>query len=150
MFCAGFLPKGLKILIDGGMPQSRTITLHIEQPVEKVYAFCAEPANFPKWAVLASPRFEHQHGLVWLADTVMGERLIEFVPHNRFGVLDHAIYKPGEVPMFMPLRVVANGDGTDLIYTFFKRPGMSDEQLASTMEWIESDLWGLKSLLEAL
>lgn len=100
--------------------------------------------------MLASPRFEHQHGLVWLADTVMGERLIEFAPHNRFGVLDHAIYKPGEVPMFMPLRVVANGDGTELIYTFFKRPGMSDEQLASTMEWIESDLWGLKSLLEAL
>ena len=40
--------------------------------------------------------------------------------------------------------------GRELIYTFFQRPGMSDEALESTIEWIRSDLWVLKSVLEGM
>lgn len=132
------------------MRASRTITLSIDRPVAMVAAFLAEPLNYPKWAAITGPKFEHRGGLVWLVDTPMGPRLIQFIPPNPYGVVDHATYKEGDEPIFMPMRVVANEEGTELIYTFFQRPGMSDEALESTIEWIRSDLWVLKSVLEGM
>jgi hypothetical protein len=131
------------------MRASRTITLFIERPVAEVSAFLADPLNYPKWAAVTEPTFQHKGGLVWRAETPMGPRLIEFLPPNPFGVVDHATYREGEDPIFMPMRVVANEEGTELIYTFFQRPGMSEEQLDSTIEWIRTDLMTLKSLLES-
>ncbi len=47
------------------------------------------------------------------------------------------------------MRVVANGDGCQLIFTFFQRPWMNAAEFASAAEWIEADLWSLMSMLEA-
>jgi hypothetical protein len=54
------------------------------------------------------------------------------------------------VEIYVPLRVVANGDaGSEVLLTLFRRPGMSDEKFAADAEWVLSDLRKLKALLEA-
>jgi hypothetical protein len=97
---------------------------------------------------LTGHRFEHRGGRDWLADTAAGPRIVRFIEPNIYGVLDHAVFPEGEEPVFGPMRVVANEEGTLLSYAFFRRPGLSDEKFESTIEWITTDLMMAKSLLE--
>ena len=49
----------------------------------------------------------------------------------------------------MPLQIISNEEGCDLVFLFLRRPGVSDEQFASSVEWVTSDFLALRSLLEA-
>ena len=54
----------------------------------------------------------------------------------------------GDEPLMMPMRVVPNDEGCELTFIYYRRPGMTDEQFASVVEWVTSDFMALKSLLE--
>ncbi|WP_225308522.1 hypothetical protein [Hypericibacter terrae] len=54
---------------------------------------------------------------------------------------------PG-VEILIPLRVVANGSGSEVALTLFRLPGMSDEKFAADADWVRRDLERLKALLE--
>ena len=84
----------------------------------------------------------------WVAETAEGRVTIRFSASNRFGVFT-VIPAPG-VEIYVPLRVVANGDaGSEVLLTLFRQPGMSDEKFAADAEWVLRDLQKLKALLEA-
>jgi len=131
------------------MRRSHTITLQIDRPYAAVYKFMADPRNFSQWAAVDEGTFEPLGGGDWRAMTAGGLRHYRFTPPNAYGVLDHAQFVPGEVPLFNPMRIFANEDSTELQFTFFQRAGMSDEAFVSTVEWITTDFLTLKSLLEA-
>ena len=82
--------------------------------------------------------------------TYGGLRHFRFTPPNAHGVLDHAVFVPGEPLLWTPMRVMPNEDGTELTFTFYQRPGMSEAEFVSAVEWITTDFLTLKSLLEAL
>ncbi|MCA9070771.1 MAG: hypothetical protein KDA84_17695, partial [Planctomycetaceae bacterium] len=65
---------------------------------------------------------------------------IRFVPTNDFGVLDHVVTLPDGQSILNPMRVVANGEGSELMFTLFQLPGMSDEQFAKDTGMVEADL----------
>ena len=130
------------------MLRSHTISTAIKRSASDVYTYLAEPKNFPKWAAVVGPSFTQIGATDWLCETAMGERVVRFCERNTFGVLDHAVFKRGDEPITTPMRVIANGEGCLVTYTFFQRPGTSDEQFASTIEWITSDFLVLQSLLD--
>ena len=131
------------------MRRSHTFSIAIARDYEAVHAYLAEPLNFPQWAAIEAGSFEPLANGDWSGLTPFGFRHFRFTPRNDFGVLDHAIFVPGEALLYTPMRVVPNGDGTELTFIFFQRDGMSDEQFASSLEWIMTDFLALKSLLEA-
>lgn len=47
----------------------------------------------------------------------------------------------------VPLRVIQNGDGAEVMRTLFRQPGMDDERFAAA-KWINRDLKVLKALVE--
>jgi hypothetical protein len=47
------------------------------------------------------------------------------------------------------MRTVANGTGTEVLFTLFRVQGMSDEKFAADAQWVTRDLNALKALLEA-
>jgi hypothetical protein len=51
--------------------------------------------------------------------------------------------------VYIPMRVVQNGSGSELIFTLFRLPDMSDAQFDADAEWVMRDLISLKNLLEA-
>lgn len=131
------------------MHQRHLVHLSIERPVREVYDFLAEPLNLPMWSAVTPGTYRQVGPLEWAAETEFGPRLVRFCPPNKFGVLDHAWYREGDEPLMMPMRVVANETGTELTFLFFRRPDMSDEKFASTIEWVTVDFLVLKGLLEA-
>jgi hypothetical protein len=132
------------------MHQAHIINFGIARPVGEVYTFLADPRNYPKWAAVIESTFRQIGPSEWEAETEFGPRLIRFSARNEFGVLDHAVYRRGDEPLMMPLRVVANGDGCELVFIFYRRPGTTDEQYRSAIEWVTTDFLTLRTLLEAL
>jgi len=46
------------------------------------------------------------------------------------------------------MRVVANGEGSEVMFTLFQLPGMSGEQFIQDASMVEADLLTLKTVLE--
>lgn len=133
------------------MLASRIIKVSMRRPFAEVYAFLADPLNFPKWAGNPESEIEPLGGRDWLVDVARGRVVIRFSPLNAFGVLDYQTFEQGmDGGPVTPVRLYANEEGSELLMTWFQRPGVSDEQFASDAEWVTSDLTRLQSLLESI
>lgn len=131
------------------MHKSRTITIAVQRPWRVVFDFLIEPRNLPSWATLPDPNLVPLNDMDWVSSRNGRRTVIRFPQRNEFGILDHAIFAEGSVPMTTPMRVVANDDGAEIQYTLYQREGMSEQQFASEIEWLTSDLNALKTMLES-
>lgn len=113
----------------------------------EVYDFVSIPENFRLWASGMGKSLQHIRG-EWIAETPDGQVKIRFSERNEFGILDHWVSpKPG-VEIYIPMRIIQNGSGCELIFTLLRLPGMSDDKFAADAEWVKRDLDTLKRLLE--
>lgn len=132
------------------MTTSEVPILHvsIRVPLARAYAFAHRPETFPRWAAgLADSLRLTERG--WVADTPEGEALIHFSEPNAFGVLDHRVVLNGRPDVAVPMRMVANGDGTEVELVLFRQPGMSEADFKRDARAVKADLGALKVLLEA-
>ena len=130
------------------MFESRTLSVRINRDACEVYDFASVPENFPKWASGLGKSLTNVHG-EWIARTPQGPVKVRFTKRNDFGVLDHYVIPEQSPEIYIPMRVIANGKGSEILFTLFRLPGMSDEKFAEDAEWVMRDLTALKKLLEA-
>jgi hypothetical protein len=71
-----------------------------------------------------------------------------FVERNDFGILDHYVRPPHGAEIYVPLRVIANGTGSELVFTLFRLPGMTQEEFERDAATVLQDLTSLKRVLE--
>jgi ketosteroid isomerase-like protein len=62
--------------------------------------------------------------------------------------MDHDVTLESGVTVHNPMRVVPHGDGSEFVFTLFRRPEMTDPQFAADRTAVEKDLQTLKGLLE--
>jgi hypothetical protein len=129
-----------------GVAEARLISIGVECAWERANDFLAQPANFALWAEGLAETLR-QEGERWIAQTPVGDATVRFTPWNEFGVLDHWIDFADGSTVYVPLRVVANGDGCEVTLTLFRLSGMSDEKFCEDAAWVERDLARLKALL---
>jgi len=115
--------------------------------VRAVYDFVANGEHLPLWASGLGDHVERD-GDQWRAQGPLGQIRIRFAPANDLGVLDHDVTLPSGDTVHNPLRVVPNGAGSELTFTLFRLPGVSQEKLAEDARWVERDLRRLKEHLE--
>ena len=127
--------------------QSRTICVQINRPSSEVFQFASDPANLPKW-VRSFCLSVKKSGDDWLMETPNGFVGMRFVPKNEFGVLDHVVTLPDGQSVSNPMRVIGNGDGSEVLFTLFQIAGMADEQFAKDAGMVEADLQELKIVME--
>jgi hypothetical protein len=127
--------------------QVRHISVSIERPPNDVYAFVSNPENLPKWATGLGSSIKNVRG-EWIADAPMGNVKVKFSEKNKFGVLDHEVVLESGVSINNPMRVIANGKGSEIFFTLIRQPETSDEKFAQDAQWVEKDLKILKGLLE--
>ena len=132
------------------MPKSHSLVIDIDYPLAETYRYLAEPRNYAEWAAFDPRSWRPIGGGDWAGQTRFGGvRHVRFTPFNEEGILDHAVFVPGQEMLWTPMRVTAKGEGTELRFTFVQRRGMSDHAFASALEWITTDFLALKSMLEA-
>jgi hypothetical protein len=127
--------------------ETRKLSVSIDRAATEAYEFLWLPENFPKWAsgLGASLR---QAGADWIAETPDGPATVRFTERNSRGVLDHSVHLPRGGSVYVPLRVVANGERCELVLTLFRLPGVSEEKFAADAAWVMRDLQAAKRILE--
>jgi len=129
------------------MHASRTLSVSVECPADRVYAFRSNPENLPKWAN-GLCRSVRRSNADWIVETPQGPMTIRFAERNTLGVLDHVVSPAAGTGVYVPMRVVPNGSGSEVMVTIFRLPDMSDEQYAEDARVVERDLGTLKKVLE--
>jgi len=130
------------------MLPARTFSVSIRKEWQALYEQIWRPDFFPKWASGLAESDLRQEGESWCADGAEGPVRVRFTPHNAFGVMDHHVETGDGGEVHVPLRVIQNGDGAEVMLTLFRQPGMDDERFAADAKWINRDLKALKALIE--
>jgi carbon monoxide dehydrogenase subunit G len=129
---------------------ARTLHVSIAAPIAVVYAFIADPRRLPQWATGLGATPTPLPDGAWRVETPAGPMRVAFAPPNDFGVVDHVVTSltSGGPAVDVPLRVVPNGSGSEVLLTLFQQPGMSDAQYAADATLVQADLARLKHALE--
>jgi hypothetical protein len=130
--------------------ESVHLSVRIERPFAEVHAFLIDPANMEQWAAGLAKGLERRADGVWIGSGPgdVGEIEVRFAERNAFGVVDHEVTLPNGDVVRVPLRVIANADGSEVVFTLFRLPGMTDAQLKADRAAVEKDLATLKRVLE--
>jgi hypothetical protein len=129
------------------MLPSHTLSVSIDARPTRVYEFIVDALNLPSWA----PGLCHAvrpDGDAWIIETPSGPARLRFAARNTLGVADHFVTDASGREVFVPLRVIPNESGCDVLFTLFHLPEMSPAQLAADVEAVTRDLATLKAMLE--
>jgi hypothetical protein len=128
--------------------KSKTISISIACSPSVVYEFASNPENMPRWARGFAKSVAPSSG-DWIVETSSGPVTLRFVQHNELGVLDHRVTLAQGLEINNPMRVVANGSGSELLFTLFQTENMSDAEFAADAKLVKNDLRALKKILES-
>ena len=126
---------------------AKHISVSINRSAGQVYEFASNPENLPKWAAGLSGSIRRVNE-EWIAESPMGTVKVKFTEKNKFGVLDHDVTLSSGDKFYNPVRVFPNNDGSELVFTVYHRPDVSDQEFAADAAAVEKDLAKLKTLLE--
>jgi hypothetical protein len=127
--------------------KSRTMNTSINSNPQIVYDFVSNLENLPRWASNTFPSIKEVNG-EWVVDTSQGQNKVMLAERNNFGILDHYVKLTSGVEVYVPMRVVKNGDGSEIMLTVFQTPEMTDERYAEDIKTVEKDLNHLKTIIE--
>lgn len=129
-----------------------TSSLHLGRRIRcsaaRAYAFAGNPANLPAWAAGLGGSIREVDGR-WVVPAPEGDVVVEFVPPNDYGVLDHTVVLPDGSAVYNPLRVIADGEACEVVFTLRRRTGMTDDEFDRDAAAVARDLEALQQLLEA-
>lgn len=126
---------------------AKHISISIQRSPSLVYEFASNPANLPQWAAGLSGSIM-KSGEQWIADSPMGKVIVKFSEKNHFGVLDHDVTIPSGETFHNPMRVLKNGEGSEVVFTLYRHANMSDQEFERDAAQVAKDLAKLKSILE--
>jgi hypothetical protein len=124
----------------------QNLSVSIDKDFAAAYTFLAQPENFAHWA--SGLGTLHRENERWITETPEGRMVVRFSPHNPYGVLDHWVTPPEGADIYIPLRLIANGSGCELILTLLRQPDMDDARFAADADWVRRDLLKAKRVLE--
>lgn len=130
------------------MHEVQHISIFIARSPSDVYTFASDPRNLPLWAEGLARSEVKMVDDAWVVEAPFGTARLRFAQRNQFGVMDHDVELDSGVIVHNPMRVLPNGEGSELVFSLFRRPGMTDEQFSADRLAVKKDLQHLKELLE--
>lgn len=127
---------------------STHLSVRIDRPAAEVYDYLRQPVNLPSWAAGLGSAIELIEGR-WIADSPMGRVEVQMTELNPYGVLDHWVTLATGERFYNPMRVIADGDGCEVVFSVRRRPGMTDEEFDRDSAAVQADLDALRRILES-
>ena len=121
--------------------RSRTITISVKRSTGEVFDSIL---NMPMH--MMEDATKGQDGW-WSFITPRGPAKLKFFEDKELGILDHK-FEDEEVNWHVPMRVVSNGDHSEVILTMFKPDEFTDEVFEERMSEMEKMMDHMKQLIE--
>lgn len=143
----------LKHIMEDGRVASATlmpcamINVSIDRDPGSVFEFVSQPESLPQWARMFCKLLEPSGG-DWYVHTPDGRVRIRFDEDVTSGIMDHFIRPDNGIEFMVPMRVVPNNAGSEIIFTLFRDPDISNEKFALTIDWVRRDLNMLNEILK--
>jgi len=131
------VPTILILLVE----KSRTITFTVDRKTGEVFDAIL---NLPRKMF---PDAIKQDDGWWMFEGPFGKARLKFREDEKLGILDH-IYEDSEAKWNVPMRVVSNGDFSEVIITLFKPTHFSDELFNNRMKEMEKVVQQMKQAIE--
>ncbi|MDQ1721830.1 MAG: hypothetical protein QOI26_1564 [Pseudonocardiales bacterium] len=128
--------------------ESKHLGIWIDRSAADVYDYVSQPANLPDWAAGLGSSIELIEGQ-WVAESPLGPVVVAMADPNPYGVLDHWVTLASGECFYNPLRVIADGEGCELVFTLRRQPDVSDADFAQDAAAVAADLASVKRLLES-
>ena len=123
------------------------ISRSLHYDVAAVSSVAGDPANLPVWAAGLSAGIRQEDGR-WITDSPMGVVEVAFTGPVELGILDHDVTLPDGSVVRNPFRVVANDQGSEAVFTLFRRDEKSEADFQSDADAVRGDLDRLAVLLD--
>lgn len=123
------------------------MNISINSKPQVVYDFISNLENLPRWAPKTFPSIKEMNG-EWVVETQQGKIKVVLTERNNFGILDHHVKLTSGVEIYIPMRVIKNANGSEVMLTVFQIPEMTDEVFVKDVETVEKDLNHLKTIIE--
>lgn len=127
--------------------RSKTVSVTINAPPARVYAYASAPGNLPTWAPAFCRSATLREG-EWVLETAEGLARCAFAPPNPYGVLDHTITFNSGARVTQSMRVTPSGDGSVLSFVLTPLPNQSTSAFEAEANRVRCDLECLRDLLE--
>jgi hypothetical protein len=129
--------------------RSITKSVSIQRDAPSVFAYLADLAHWPDWAIVNVKATSPIAGSEWWnMETTHGAAKLRLHADRVRGVLDHD-FVDAQASWTVPARVVANGAGAEFMMTFFQPPGFTDDFFDQQIKLVDIELAKLKAVLEA-
>jgi uncharacterized protein YndB with AHSA1/START domain len=122
--------------------ETRSIT--IEATPSAVFDYVADPRTLPAWAP-AFAQTVRPEGSHWV---VNDEALIDVIVSRSHGTVD--IVSAADPRRGVFTRVLANGDGSEYLFTQFFPDGTPEEAVARQVEVVENELGRVRDAVSAI
>ncbi len=129
--------------------ETRAVT--IRRPFTVVAALLADPMRYSEWAVeyFTAPVQQVDEG-TYTVMTSPGERRFRVDSDADRGTFDLYLAEFDQPFSYsLPIRVLRNGDGVDVLFTLAREPWLSDDEWRHSLQLLEAELLALKRLLES-
>lgn len=125
---------------------ARHISRFIDRKPSVVSAFLADHRNLPKWAAGLSAGISEENGVVFSLSP-MGKVQVRFAEGAEHGIFDHDVVLPDGKTFHNPLRVLKNDEGSEVVFTLYRLPGVTDDAFEKDAAMIAADLERLAGAL---
>ena len=122
-------------------------SVDIQARPDKVFAFLANPMNWPQYAVVNLRSVSPGQDGWFRAVTKFGEGALKVNAVKELGVFDH-VWKDPQATWQVFSHVVPNSEGAAVMMTLFQPAVMSDQQFDEAMKQMEIEMKKLKEILE--
>ncbi|WP_438029287.1 kynureninase [Sorangium sp. So ce233] len=119
----------------------------IAASAERVFEVVSDPAVLPRWAVHFCSSVRADGDALW-ATTPRGEVRFAMRADRALGVVDFGHLGADGAWRYSPTRVMPAEGGAVVLYTFFRRPGISEDRFEAMKREMEEELALLKRLVE--
>jgi|1185.fasta_scaffold1123316_1 hypothetical protein len=126
--------------------RSETRSISIQAPPEAVLDFVGDALTLPRWApgFARSVRADGDH---WLVDTGAGEARVALLVSRERGTVD--IVSGADPGRGVFTRVLANGEGSEYLFTQFFPESVSADDIAAQVAVVERELRAVREACEA-
>lgn len=127
--------------------KAKTINTTIHCSPQRAIAFLSDPQNLPRWH-RAFCRSVRREGEGWMVQTHRKTVPLQILRDDRSGVVDFLFKFDADFEWLVPSRVLANGNGSELVLTLIQPDGTSDADYHRHLQWAFDALRDAKKLLE--